>query len=138
MPAFSQLVDFYNKEIKRFIAAGCPEKIDAFIDTDPEKISWSDDLKQNLARKLLISYEDGILMTSVYRPFAKQWLYFGRNLNERVYQIPRIFPHQGVENRVICVTGVGARGLSVLIVDMIPCLDGRKESMLSTLSLREE
>ena len=58
----------------------------------------------------------------------KQWLYFGPNLNERIYLIPRLFPHDPTcaggtrANRVIMV---GAQlssetGMSTLITDAVP------------------
>ena len=47
----------------------------------------------------------------MYRPFTREWLYFSRRLNEMVYQMPQIFPHADAENRLICVTGVGAQVL---------------------------
>ena len=57
----------------------------------------------------------------MYRPFSKQWLYFDRRLNEMVYQMPRIFPHASAENRVIHISGAGARsGFSALISDKLP------------------
>ena len=40
-----------------------------------------------------------------------------------VLQMPQIFPNATAENRVICVTGVGARaGFSALMVDALPNL----------------
>ena len=63
-------------------------------------------------------------MQSLYRPFAKQWLHYSRRLNERVYRMPAIFPEPGLDNRVIAVTGIGARaGFSCLMADTLPCLD---------------
>ncbi|WP_035418726.1 type ISP restriction/modification enzyme, partial [Ferrovum myxofaciens] len=63
------------------------------------------------------------LIASLYRPFTKQWLYYNRRFNERVYQMPRIFPDSAAENRVICVSGIGARsGFSALIVNALPNL----------------
>ena len=59
-------------------------------------------------------------MPCVYRPFTKQWMYFSRRLNERVYQMPRIFPDGESPNRVIAVTGKGSRnGLSALMADRL-------------------
>ena len=37
-----------------------------------------------------------------------------------VYQIPRIFPNQTAENKVICVTGNGAKRMSVIITNTLP------------------
>ena len=57
----------------------------------------------------------------MYRPFTKQWHFFSRRLNERVYQMPRIFPDGDLPNRVIAVTGKGARsGFSALMMDRLP------------------
>ncbi|WP_297463425.1 type ISP restriction/modification enzyme, partial [Ferrovum sp.] len=59
----------------------------------------------------------------MYRPFTKQWLYYNRPFNERVLQMPRIFPDSAAENLVICVSGIGARsGFSALMVNAIPNL----------------
>jgi predicted helicase len=97
------------------------DDVNAFIDTDPHKISWSHNLKQDLSRGKQHPYVESCIVPAVYRPFCKQWLYFSRSFNERVYQIPKLFPDSSVENRVISVTGVGAnKAFSALIVDSIP------------------
>jgi predicted helicase len=59
----------------------------------------------------------------MYRPYCKQWLYFDRQLNERVLLMPRLFPTPQHPNVVIATTGVGAsRPFSALITDVIPNL----------------
>lgn len=60
---------------------------------------------------------------SLYRPFAKQWMYFNRSFNERVYQMPRIFPNAEAENLVIMVTARGAKEFSATISSVIPDLN---------------
>ncbi|WP_375637090.1 type ISP restriction/modification enzyme, partial [Bartonella sp. OC42QHQL] len=59
---------------------------------------------------------------SLYRPFTKQWLYYSRIFNHRVYQMPRIFPiGEMIGNKVIQVTGIGAMGgFSVLMTTALP------------------
>jgi len=47
-------------------------------------------LKLNVKRGNLAKFEEGKIVPSQYRPFTRQWLYFDRVLNERVYQWPRI------------------------------------------------
>lgn len=119
----TSMIDFYNAEVARFNRAH-PEldrkkremELDRFIDTNPQKISWTVNLKQELAKNRFFEYQAESLTPSLYRPFTKQWLYFNRTFNERVLQIPRIFPQAGAENLVIYVAGVGARaGFSALI-----------------------
>ena len=97
--------------------------VDTFIDSDPTKISWTRALKQDLVKNKALAFTEGEALISTYRPFSKQWMYYGRRLNEMVYQMPQIFPNATAENRVICVTGIGARsGFSALMVDAIPNL----------------
>ncbi|WP_425277474.1 type ISP restriction/modification enzyme, partial [Bartonella queenslandensis] len=66
--------------------------IDNFVNADESKISWSHNVKQELVRGKFFEFEDICLTQSLYRPFTKQWLYYNRSFNERVYQMPRIFP----------------------------------------------
>ncbi|WP_175915877.1 MULTISPECIES: type ISP restriction/modification enzyme [unclassified Burkholderia] len=126
-----RMIAFYDSEVDRFTRQfGSLDKktkeakVDGFIDTDPSKISWTRGLKQELVKDRRFGFEPECLTQSLYRPFTKQWLYFNRRFNEMVLQMPRIFPDAAAENRVICVSGVGARsGFSALISDRLPCLD---------------
>ena len=123
-----QMIDFYNHEVERFSIAHKAldsrekaETIDQFIDVDPAKISWTVSLKQALLRDLRLHFDDASLTHSLYRPFTKQWLYYNRRLNERVLQMPRIFPMNGGKNLMICVTGLGTpKDFSAVIVDVLP------------------
>ena len=118
------LINFYNSEVERFQSekpGSGKDVINRFINNDPQKISWSENLKADLARGKLLKFDGERIALSIYRPFTRQCLYFSRRLNERVYQVPQIFPHADAKNRLICVTGIGARaGFSVLMVDKIP------------------
>lgn len=125
-----RMIRFYNTERERFnLAYGTldktekTQKIDSFINSDPQKISWSSSLKPMLTRNVVGKYHASHLIQSVYRPFTKQWLYYDNMFNDRTGQMPRIFPDATVENRVICVSGIGAKNFSALIANKIPCLD---------------
>jgi predicted helicase len=141
----TRMIDFYNSEVTRFNAAHAgldkkarAAKIDSFINTDPAQISWTRALKQELAKDRCFAFEAASLTPSLYRPFTKQWLYFNRTFNEMVYQMPRIFPDVSVENRVICVSGIGARsGFSALMADTLPCLDNIEKGQCFPLYLYE-
>src|SRR5690606_19568223 len=90
---------------------------------NPQKISWTVNLKQDLVRNTKFELEKSSLTPSLYRPFTKQWLYYNRKFNERVYQLPRIFPTVAENNLVICVAGVGAKfDFCALIADTLPNL----------------
>ncbi|WP_375610961.1 type ISP restriction/modification enzyme, partial [Bartonella sp. AP18SXNS] len=125
------MITFYNSEVKCFNEIyphadrnTCKKAVDNFVNSDSKKISWSSTLKGELLRGKFSEFEATCLTQSLYRPFTKQWLYYNSVFNEAVYQMPRIFPiGQAVKNKVIQVTGVGARsGFSVLMSKDLPNL----------------
>ncbi|WP_208442276.1 type ISP restriction/modification enzyme, partial [Bartonella raoultii] len=124
----SNMIAFYNSEAERFNDTYPhtdrkirTKAVDYFVNTDEKKISWSHNVKQELVRGKFFKLEEACLIQSLYRPFTQQWLYYNRTFNERVYQMPRIFPiGQAVENKVIHVTGIGAMGgFSVLMSNVL-------------------
>jgi predicted helicase len=75
----------------------------------------------------------------MYRPFNKSNLFFDKNLIQRPYQQPKLFPNSNYQNRVICVTGIGAsKDFSVLITDAIPNLDTLEKAQCFPLYYFEE
>ncbi len=120
-------VSFYNDELARWTAAknatesggGALPRVDDFIRTDRARISWTHNLKDDLRKGKALA-GNGTSVPCMYRPFTKEWVFYSRRLNERVYQMPRIFPDGELPNRVIAVTGKGSRnGLAVLMVDRL-------------------
>ncbi|OPB29736.1 type ISP restriction/modification enzyme [Bartonella sp. WD12.1] len=133
----SNMIAFYNSEVERFNAAYLnsdrktrANAVEDFVNTDAKKISWSHSLKQQLAKGNIFIFESDCLTQSLYRPFTCQWLYYNRAFNEMVYQMPRIFPlKEAVENKVIQITGTGARaGFSVIMTKDLPNLDALEKS----------
>lgn len=123
----NSMIDFYNTELDRFDGSYSSldkkdrEKIvDKFIDNDSTKISWTHNLKQWLAKGKGLSFNDGAISTSMYRPFTKQWLYYSRELNERVYQMPKIFPEAESDNLVILVKARWSDGQIAQITNCPP------------------
>ncbi len=141
-----RMIDFYNAEVDRFDQAhpgldraGREAKVDGFINTDPSLISWNRSLKQELSKCRKFVYQSECLIISLYRPFAKQWLYYNRTFNAYVNQMPKIFPDAGAENLVICVSGIGARsGFSAFMADSLPCLDMVEKGQCFPLYLYDE
>lgn len=124
-------IGFYNEQVDGFRAlvdeqklAGTPEDVQKFIDLDAAKISWTRSLKTDLRKsKTAILREQGVV-SGMYRPYCKQWLYFDRQFNEIVYQVPKLFPAPWHENIVIATTGVAAsRSFSALLTNTIPNYD---------------
>ncbi len=121
-------IDVYNEERARFHAdvhtgttKATPEVVDTFLDPDPTKISWTRGLKGDLRQDKPAVLDPFKAVPSMYRPFCKQLLYFDRQWNEMVLLMPSLFPTPEYENRVIAVSGVGARSrFSALLADAIP------------------
>ncbi|GAA7621372.1 hypothetical protein JP0124_08870 [Helicobacter pylori] len=136
MQNVQKCMDTYNADLKRFnahfreafkqrtkgVKSGelYKQLNDSEITTDKTKIAWTDGLKNNLIKNknLQESHKDRIRL-AMYRPFNKQWLYFDKNLNERQYQLPKIFPDKDAQN-VVINTGVGnGKNFSALVSDFI-------------------
>ena len=133
------MLDVYNFELKKYRTSLQDNNIDDFLIMDPSKIAWTHNLKKDLSKLKPLKLNNDCLTISSYRPFLKQWAYYSRDLNERVYQMPRIFPDSEVRNRVIAVSGIGARsGFSALMVDTIPSLDTIEKGQCFPLKLYEE
>lgn len=138
-------IGFYEYELNRFNAVygslntkeRMPE-VDSFIDGDARKISWTRALKQDLAKNKSLSFDDGNVITGLYRPYQKQSMYFSRRLNEMVYQMPKIYPVNSGGNICFGVTGNGARNFSVSIVNILPCLDSLEKGQWFPLYLYDE
>ena len=123
-------IDFYNQqrsELKEALKdSGTPrtqQAVEAFIDQDPTKISWTRALKADLRKDKPAALDPDRAVPSMYRPYCKQWLYFDRQFNEMVLLQPQLFPTPRHDNLVISMTGQGAsRPFSCLMTDSVPNL----------------
>jgi Predicted helicase len=97
-------------------------EVKEFLTYNSSKISWTRALEWDAEKGKPYFFNSKNFRIGQYRPFFKQHLYFARELNEMVYQIPKLFPTSATENRVICMTGEGNQGFYTLITDMIPDL----------------
>jgi predicted helicase len=121
-----RMIDFYSSERRRLAKAHPSatkmqrdELVGGFVDADPTEISWTRALKQDLAKDKEITFHDDRLRQAIYRPFHKQWIYFSRDLNEMVYQMPRIFPDATAKNLMIGVSAPGAiSGFTAIMTDV--------------------
>jgi predicted helicase len=96
------LIDFYNNEVEKLSGKGDSDlasKIDYGI-------KWTRAVKQDLVKGVNYLYNDDFIVSSLYRPFVKQQLYFYSRLNEMQYRLPEIFAG---DNLVICFTGAGSQ-----------------------------
>ncbi|ULP48045.1 DEAD/DEAH box helicase [Mycolicibacter virginiensis] len=100
--------------------------IAAFLSSNPEltkagRISWNVGLKQLLAADVPISWRTENVRTSTYRPFNPQWTYMDRSVNDRVYQLPSMFPTAQHSNIGFYAIGVGGTAdFALLATDRLP------------------
>lgn len=124
------MIDVYNSERERFRSKypnASPkersEKAGNFVDSDPRKISWNRSLLQDFTRDKPSSFQPGHVVQSVYRPFFRQWMYFDRQMNDMIYQMPRLFPDAEADNLVIVTSGTGGRSaFTCTMTNHIPSL----------------
>jgi len=122
-----RMIAFYNSQVRVYEAlCGKTNKaerpsVDESVDNDAKKISWTHNLKSDLQKGVVHKLEDTFIATVMYRPYCKQWMYFHRRFNERVYQVPKLFPKEGTDNRVIAAMGIGVtKPFSALMSATIP------------------
>lgn len=100
--AYNAQVDAYHRLKKK------PARVEDFVDYESGMIAWSRDLKNDLLRHRKVEFEEAKLRASLYRPFARTWLFFDRVMNEEVYGFPGIFPNPDTQNLCLCVTDAGS------------------------------
>lgn len=114
-------IDFYNTELSRYQKFGCGTKVEDFIQKNSKLISWDRPERQGIQKGKKKVFNKDSIVRGLYRPFTKIWLYADRSFNNCVYQIPKIFPNQEFQNRVIVITGNGNKSdFSCLMTDLIP------------------
>ncbi|MCD2136243.1 DEAD/DEAH box helicase [Rhodococcus qingshengii] len=120
-------INFFNSQVDEYTTlttTGPTPGVKGFVDNDPQKISWSSSLLPKVARGNHLMFNQSGQAVSSYRPFCKQRVYFDRDLNHRVGQLPKIFPKPDLINIGIYVLGVGAaKSFSVFAVDVMPDLN---------------
>ena len=119
-------IHFYNAERKRWQQSldNKEKKMDAFLNNDKKKISWTRGLKRKLEKNTIITFDEKKIQKSLDRPFCKQYLYFDENLNEMQLLQTRLKPSEKERNIQIIASGSGhSKEFSCLVTDLIPCLD---------------
>ena len=118
----------YNQAQAVLRAEGFEENkrgVDALFAQHPELVdsthgSWNVNLKQELARGTEITVDTDRVYTSLYRPFFKQRNYFAKELIDRQYQLPSMFPTQQHHNIGFAQMTVGAvKPYSIFAADML-------------------
>ena len=106
-------IKFYNSQVEE---ASKNPKFE--IDLDPQKMKWDFAQRNGLEKGKKASLQEvSHIYKSYYRPFFSQFLYFDRFWNNRVYQMPAIFPTNEAKNLVICSSGVDKKDNLVICIN---------------------
>lgn len=109
-------IDFYNSERERLCQTKSVE-----LEMNDKKFSWDRQNIKDVFNDKQYTFSKENIREACYRPFFKQQLYFHRQLNNCVYQIPQLFPVSEGENSLICIPGVGVtKPFTCLMIDSIP------------------
>lgn len=110
-----KFISYYNSLIELGIRQ--PKDLSA----EPTSISWTNNVLNDLAKGVKYTFNSKEIIPCQFRPFCKSIRYYDRNLNERMYKIPALFPTGEEQNKVICVSGIGAtKNFTVIIVKCVP------------------
>lgn len=91
--------------------------------TDATRISWNRGLLADLDRQKEVAFSDSRVFTASYRPFASQFVYFSRDLNDMVYRLYDLHPTPAIQNLGIVVPSGGSHSPSTfLMVSHVPDL----------------
>ncbi len=128
----TRMVEFFNKEAKRFCDAhpmlkgNQTEKAAIareFADLDTIKFSWDRADFKRLGMGLTHRVEAEKFYTGTYRPFQRQHVNFATPLNSMVYRLARVYPTAASDHLNVAI-GVldpgGAAPFTVLAVDRVP------------------
>ena len=111
-----RMIDNYNAEVQ----AGTPVEA---INTDSTQINWNRQLIRDLAAHKLHNFNESALRASMYRPFCAESVYFAREMNDMIYQLPQIFPTETHSNVAITVPlGPSATNFIPILYTLIPAL----------------
>ncbi len=115
-------IDLYNAAVERNLAEKRSKNADSLIDVTDARIKWTRQTKASLERCQRSKYCKRLIRETLYRPFAKRWLYFDPFWNEEQYKQATIFPTPDTENAVICVSTSNERPFTALATNTVPNL----------------
>ncbi len=99
------------------------------------EIKWTRAVKADLQKGTPYAFDAAAIQTSYYRPFVKRELYFSRQLNEMVYQVPQLFGRGRDPNRAFCFSAEERSEFGVIAFDVTPNKDIFMPSAAQVLAL---
>lgn len=116
-----RMVRSYDDYVQKYLAGDVTSE--SAFRAPASEVAWTRSLKKGLTQGKRAEFDPNKIVRATYRPFTRQWLYFDRQFNEMVYQMPRLFP-VGVDNLGIVVTTPSTHfpSFAALAVNALPDL----------------
>lgn len=110
-----RMIDNYNAAVEAGTTAEA-------INTDSKQINWNRQLIRDLVSRKHHEFNADSIRSSIYRPFCAQSVYFAREMNDMIYQLPQILPTASHSNLTITVEDDSRKDLTSLMTDLLPDL----------------
>ena len=114
----SKMVDDYLSALKERKQSN--GNIDRIVRRNSAHIRWDGKVRDSLKQEKPASFSSEYIRKVTYRPFVTAYCYADDTFAQRPGQIRSIFPGGAHENRAICMSGVGSKLFSALVVGKIP------------------
>ena len=112
-----RMIDNYNAEVQAETAAEA-------INTDSTQINWNRQLIRDLTARKQHKFDESALRASMYRPFCAQSVYFAREMNDMIYQLPHLYPSPRHRNiAIIAKQPASPKPFGALLSSQIPDLN---------------
>ena len=110
-----RMIDNYNAAVEAGTTAEA-------INTDSTHINWNRQLIRDLTAHKRHKFDADSIRSGIYRPFCAQSVYFAREMNDMIYQLPQILPTAAHSNLTITVEDDSRKELTSLMTDLLPDL----------------
>ena len=110
-----RMIDNYNAAVEAGTTAEA-------INTDSTQINWNRQLIRDLASHKHHEFNVDSIRSGIYRPFCAQSVYFAREMNDMIYQLPQFLPTASHRNLTIAVEDDSRKELTSLMTDLLPDL----------------
>ena len=110
-----RMIDNYNAAVEAGTTAEA-------INTDSTQINWNRQLIRDLVSRKHHKFNADSIRCGIYRPFCAQSVYFAREMNDMIYQLPQFLPTAFHRNLTIAVEDDSRKELTSLMTDLLPDL----------------
>ena len=110
-----RMIDNYNAAVEAGTTAEA-------INTDSTQINWNRQLIRDLVSRKHHKFNADSIRSGIYRPFCAQSVYFAREMNDMIYQLPQFLPTAFHRNLTIAVEDDSRKELTSLMTDLLPDL----------------